>query len=187
MASFEVFRSEGERRNTCLVVPAGIGLVDSIDRVKSEREVSDIVHVVSTPLATRWLEIGGLSAEIERLTGHQPTATFRTPWDPKPSMMYNRCVVAPLTLNTLTKWASGQADNLAVSMLCEATWTDGVDVTAYLTLNGAYAAHPAASPAIATLKDAGVVIRPFQAGPSMKAVMAQTYGDRQLPPNLRAS
>lgn len=186
MASFEPLGAEnGETGTTCLVVTAGIGLVDTLDRVRAELESGWRVQVVATPLAGRWLEAGGLSATIEELTGAAPESVFRNPWDSKKEAMANRCLASPVTLNTLTKWASGHPDNLALSMLTEATWSRGIPVTAQITLNGAYKGHPAGDPAIEVLREAGVIIEPYVAGPAMKEVLAATYQQNQLPRNLR--
>lgn len=187
MVSFVPLRDSNTKPATCLVVTAGIGMVDTLDRIATELEISSAVHVMATPLAARWMDDGGMRANIEKLTGAPVESEFRSPWDDKKALMYNRCVVAPLTLNTLTKWSQGQPDNLAVSMLCEATWTDGITVTAHLTLNGAYGAHPAAKPAIKILEDAGVETTPYVAGPTMKQVLSATYGINQVPINLQTS
>jgi phosphopantothenoylcysteine synthetase/decarboxylase len=186
MASFEPLPDGTTTGTSCLVVTAGIGMVDTIDRIQAELDTGWNVQVVATPLAAEWMTAGGFDDQIKALTGELPVATFRNPWDTKPATMANRCIAAPVTLNTLTKWAAGNADNLALSMLCEATWTPGIPVVAYITLNGAYRRHPAGQPAIDVLVKAGVQVEPFEAGEATLSVLAATYRPDQLPPNLRA-
>lgn len=126
MTSFERLPPDSESPGvTCVVVTAGIGMVESIERIEAEMADGSLVRVVATSLAAKWMKAGELLQPIEELTGAPVESDYRTPWDPKPSLMFNRCVVAPLTLNTVTKWADGHPDNLALSMLCEAAWTRG--------------------------------------------------------------
>jgi hypothetical protein len=58
-------------------------------------------------------------------------------------------------LNTLTKWAAGHCDNLALSLLCEATGL-GIDTRAEVHLSQPYAEHPAATDALSRLSHMGV-------------------------------
>lgn len=187
MASFEPLAADATGKGqTCLVVTAGIGMVDTIDRILEELETGQRIKVVATPLAEEWLDAGGLSEQIRDLTGSLPESKFRNPWSVKPEQMSNRCLASPVTLNTLTKWAAGQADNLALSMLCEATWTDGIQVVAQVTLNGSYGKHPAGKPALDVLVKAGVEVVPYVAGTAMKNVLADTYSRNQIPTNLQS-
>ncbi|MCP3992570.1 MAG: flavoprotein [Actinomycetia bacterium] len=186
MASFKPADPESDaRRLAHLVVTAGIGAVDTIDRIKAEMDAGWDIEVIATPHAAAWLEASDLAQQILDLTGEPHRSTLRTPWDDKTERMANRCVAAPVTLNTLTKWADGHADNLALSTLCEATWTRGVPVDAHLTLNGPYAHHPAGKQAVELLTEHGVNIIPYVPGPAMKAVLATTYTPEQLPSALR--
>ncbi len=74
-----------------------------------------------------------------------------------------RVIATPVTLNTLTKWADGHSDNLALGLLCEAMGAR-IPIVAELSLSQEFANHPAVPPAIERLTAAGVEIQRL-AGP----------------------
>ncbi len=75
------------------------------------------VRVVVTPTAADWLD----GAEIETVTGERPICMQRARDQPSNSGGSDSVVLAaPLTFNTLNKWAAGIADNYALGVLCEA-------------------------------------------------------------------
>ncbi|MGW1767704.1 flavoprotein [Streptomyces sp. NPDC002073] len=65
-------------------------------------------------------------------------------------------LVAPATLNTITKWAAGHADTLALGLITEALGIPERPVVARPYINAAQAQHSALAPAITTLRTAGV-------------------------------
>jgi len=75
------------------------------------------VRVVVTPTTADWID----GAEIERVTGERPKWKQRARDQPSGSGASDSVVLAaPLTFNTLNKWAAGIADNYALGVLCEA-------------------------------------------------------------------
>ncbi|GCD93281.1 flavoprotein [Embleya hyalina] len=65
--------------------------------------------------------------------------------------------VAPMTVNTLTKWADGHADTYALGVLTEALGLR-LPIAALPFWNAAQAAHPAVDRAVATLRSCGVQV-----------------------------
>ncbi|MEU5445808.1 MULTISPECIES: flavoprotein [Streptomyces] len=123
------------------------------------------VCLVLTPSAHRWTDAepasGGTAdsssriEELARLTGHPVRHTYKLPAEkdvlPPPDAM----LAAPVTLNTLTKWADGHADTLALGLLTEALGLP-LPVVALPYINAAQAQHPALPRAVTTLRTAGV-------------------------------
>ncbi|MFZ4240863.1 flavoprotein [Streptomyces murinus] len=123
------------------------------------------VCLVLTPTAHRWTEAepasggsatsGGRLAELQQLTGHPVRHAYKLPGEedllPPPDAM----LAAPVTLNSLTKWADGHADTLALGLVTEALGLP-VPVVALPYINAAQAQHPALPRAVAKLRAAGV-------------------------------
>lgn len=122
---------------TALVVCAA-PLAERWPAIVAALEQSGIdVSVVLTPEASRWEGVPTPGAEHIRRG--------------KPSVV----VVAPLTFNTLNKWAQGISDNPAVGKLNGALGR-GVPVVAVPLINEALWVHPALAPNLARLTAAGV-------------------------------
>ena len=71
--------------------------------------------VIPTPHAVPFLA----AAAVEALTSHSPRATFRMPGEgrmPPPAAV----LAAPMTFNSVNKWAAGIADTFALAALTEA-------------------------------------------------------------------
>jgi phosphopantothenoylcysteine synthetase/decarboxylase len=64
-------------------------------------------------------------------------------------------VVAPMTLNTTTKWVQGNADTLALSQLCKGLGL-GLPIIAVPCITSAFSHHPAFPKSIALLQEYGV-------------------------------
>lgn len=139
---------------TFLVVSAaGVAYDATYERIEQELATGRRVHVVPTPTAARWLD----PTEIERLTGWPPRPTMRHPTTPTFEPPGSRVIASPVTLNTLTKWAAGHSDNLALSLLCEAVGL-GIPTRAEINLGAAYTNHIAVIPALRALDTMGVDI-----------------------------
>jgi phosphopantothenoylcysteine synthetase/decarboxylase len=136
---------------TYMIVSAGGNAVYTAERAQQEIDLGRRVRIVPTPQAAEWLDYD----ELEALTGWRPEHKMRPPRQPTFSSPGCRVLASPVTLNTLTKWAHGHADNFALSLLCEAAGL-GIEVRAEISLSKAYAAHPAAGDSLATLRDMGV-------------------------------
>ncbi len=142
---------------TFLMVCAGGPAAATIDRIRREQALDRQVVVFPTPTAADWLDGGAVAG----LTGFPMRSAMPGPADPAWGPVGHRVLVSPCTLNSLTKWAHGHADNLALSLLCEAIGSPGIEIRAELSLSGPYANHPATTDALAVLRTAGVHLAPI--------------------------
>lgn len=117
------------------------------------------VALVLTPAAHRWsVEEAGGDSELDQLrdlTGNPVRHTYKLPSQSDVLPSPDALLVAPVTLNTTTKWAAGHADTLALGLITEALGLP-LPVVALPYINSAQARHPALAPAVATLRKAGV-------------------------------
>ncbi|MGH1489742.1 MAG: flavoprotein [Acidimicrobiales bacterium] len=137
-----------------LIVSAGRPALGTVERIVTEKQQGHQVRVIATPQAAQWLD----RAEIERLTGYDLESAMLTPENSALSPVGNRVLATPVTLNTLTKWADGHSDNLAIGLLCEALGA-GIPIVAELSLSPQFLRHPAVPGAVQRLKAAGVEFR----------------------------
>jgi hypothetical protein len=121
------------------------------ERLRAELALGRRVNVIATPTAAPWLD----AETIRELTGWEMRTQQRDPLTPTFQPPGCRVLASPVTLNSLTKWAAGHCDNLALSLLCEATGL-GIEVRAEISLSDAYAAHPAVGEALDRLSTMGV-------------------------------
>lgn len=142
---------------TFLMVCAGGPAASTPERIEAEQALGRRVAVFPTPTAARWLD----DAAIAELTGFPMRSGMPDPTTPPSGPAGHRVLVSPCTLNSLTKWAHGHADNLALALLCEAIGTPGIEIRAELSLSEPYARHPAAEAALAVLRSAGVHLTPI--------------------------
>ncbi|MEU4511934.1 flavoprotein [Nonomuraea wenchangensis] len=75
------------------------------------------VFVVSTPLGLRFLD----RARLEQQAGEPVRSDFQMPGEGKELSRADAVIAAPMTFNTINKWALGITDNFATSLLCELT------------------------------------------------------------------
>ncbi len=140
---------------TFLIVSAAGPLFRLPRRLRVELGTGRRVAVVATPSAASWLEEYGVIPVIERVTGFPVRSAMPHPTTPTFTPMASSVLVSPCSLNTLTKWAGGHADNLAISLLCEAVGR-GVPTRAEVSISGPYGALPAATEALDRLRSLGV-------------------------------
>jgi hypothetical protein len=109
-------------------------------------------------------------------------STFRSTSDPKPARP-DAVVVAPMTLNTATKWAHGHADSQPLSLLCEALGARKQAV-AVPFVNEFLWAHPAFPGALEALAQAGVRLIDPAGGATPRALSSGTGDEiaRQFDP-----
>lgn len=107
--------------------------------------------LILTPTAATWVDVDYLAARVNGLLRVQP----RTPQDPDPLPRADVVLAAPLTFNTLNRWAGGVSDTLALGLLNEAIGLD-VPVLAAPVIKAVLRTHPAYPASIATLQGAGV-------------------------------
>jgi phosphopantothenoylcysteine synthetase/decarboxylase len=119
------------------------------------------VCVILTPSAARWLEAD--LATLADLTGHPVRSAYKLPGQPDVLPGPDAIVVAPATANTISKWAAGIGDNLALGLVGEAIGKR-LPLVALPFFNAAQAAHPVMAGNLRLLSDAGVTILPRQPG-----------------------
>ena len=111
------------------------------------------VCVITTPDGLKFVDTAALAAQ----TGHQVRSTYKSPGDPDVLPPPDAIIVAPATVNTVSKWASGIADTLALGLLVEA-YGKGLPIVAMPYTNEAMAAHPAFRENIERLRSWGVSV-----------------------------
>ncbi|NEC91526.1 flavoprotein [Streptomyces sp. SID12501] len=113
------------------------------------------VCLILTPSAHSWLEND--IAELRELTGYPIRHQYKLPAESDVLPSPDAILVAPATLNTLTKWADGHADTLALGLV-----TEGIGLRLPLValpyLNQAQAAHPALERSVSFLRECGVTV-----------------------------
>ena len=111
------------------------------------------VCLIATPQATKFMDI----PMLEALTKHTVRSEYKTIGMPDVWPKMNAMVVAPMTLNTTTKWAQGNADTLALSQLCKGLGL-GLPIVAAPCITDPYSKHPAYSQSISLLRQCGINI-----------------------------
>ncbi|WP_210569952.1 flavoprotein [Streptomyces sp. GESEQ-4] len=135
------------------VVVCAAGIAADVSKLITAAQERDWeVGVIATPVA-----LNGFfdTAAVETQTGRRIRSAWRTPGDPRPFPPPDAVVAAPVTFNTVNKWAAGLADTLAVATLCEA-YGLGVPIAALPCVSDALAAHPAYQDSLIRLRGMGV-------------------------------
>jgi hypothetical protein len=109
------------------------------------------VCVVATPDGRKFIDTSAVAAQ----TGHPVRSEYKNPGDLDVLPAADAIVVAPATVNTVNKWASGIADTLALGMLIEG-YGLGVPIAVMPYTNTAMAAHPAFRESLRRLRNWGV-------------------------------
>src|SRR5258705_9989779 len=105
------------------------------------------VCVVTTPDGRKFVDVPALAAQ----TGHPVRTNYKNPGDPDVLPDADAFVVAPATVNTISKWAAGIADTLSLGLLVEGLGK-GIPLVALPFTNAAMAAHPAFGEAVGRLR-----------------------------------
>jgi len=111
------------------------------------------VCMIVSPTAAPWLD----RAALQNKTGYLVRVEWRMPGDPEPHPPADVVLAAPLTFNTVTKWALGINDTLALGVLNESLGA-GLPIIAFPHTKAELAAHPAYAGHLAVLRAAGVVV-----------------------------
>lgn len=111
------------------------------------------VCVIGTPSSAEWLNKDALQQQ----TGHPVRIDYKSPGDVDLLPPPDGIVVAPATVNTVTKWAAGICDTLALGLVVEAVGKD-LPLVAVPFTNWAHAAHPAVGRAVAELRSWNVCV-----------------------------
>jgi phosphopantothenoylcysteine synthetase/decarboxylase len=123
------------------------------DFVKLAQSANWDVCVIATPQALSFLDV----PLLEGLSGHPVRSEYKRVGTSDVFPKMDAMVVAPMTLNTTTKWAQGNADTLALSQLCKGLGL-GLPIVAAPCISGPFSRHPAFPKSIASLKEVGIRI-----------------------------
>lgn len=111
------------------------------------------VCVVTTPDGRKFVDVPALALQ----TGHPVRTNYKNPGDPDVLPDADAIVVAPATVNTISKWAAGIADTLPLGLLIEGHGK-GLPMVALPYTNSAMAAFPAFLEAVERLRGWGVTV-----------------------------
>jgi phosphopantothenoylcysteine synthetase/decarboxylase len=109
--------------------------------------------LIATPDGRNFLDTPALAAA----TGYPVRSTFKLPGDLDVLPDASAIIVAPATVNTLTKWSLGIADTLALGLLVEGQGR-GLPIVAVPFTNTAMARHPAFLDSIDRLRRWGITV-----------------------------
>jgi phosphopantothenoylcysteine synthetase/decarboxylase len=111
------------------------------------------VCVLTTPAGREFADV----TSLEKLTGHPVRSHYKKPGEPDVLPPPDAIIVAPATVNTISKWAAAICDTLALGILVEAIGKQ-IPTAAMPFTNRAHAAHPAFTEAITRLRQWGVTV-----------------------------
>jgi phosphopantothenoylcysteine synthetase/decarboxylase len=131
------------------------------------------VCVVTTPDGRKFIDVD----ELARLTGHPVRSGYKHPDEPDLLPPPDALLLAPATVNTINKWASGIADTLVLGLLVEGHGK-GLPMVAIPYTNREMAAHPAFLESISRLRTWGVTVL---FGPDVMTLPAADSADADPP------
>ena len=108
-------------------------------------------YVILSPTAATWVDI----EDLAEVSGHLVRAEPRRPQEPDPLPHAETMLVAPLTFNSLNKWAAGISDTLALGLLNEGLGLD-LPITVAPCIKPVLRRHPAYRESIDRLASLGV-------------------------------
>jgi phosphopantothenoylcysteine decarboxylase len=103
--------------------------------------------LIATPSAVRFLDGAALAAQ----TGYPVRSEYKNPGEPDLLPAPDAVIVAPATVNTISKWAAGICDTLALGILVEGIGLK-LPIVAVPWSNAAHAAHPAFGESVGKLR-----------------------------------
>jgi phosphopantothenoylcysteine decarboxylase len=113
-------------------------------------------YVILSPTASTWVDVD----QLEVASGHAVRVEPRRPANSDSLPAADAIIAAPMTFNSLNKWAAGISDTFALGLLNEAIGLD-LPINAALCIKEALRRHPVYDVSISRLVDAGVnVLRP---------------------------
>jgi phosphopantothenoylcysteine synthetase/decarboxylase len=143
-----------ERRGVLyLVVCAAPPARDALVLVELAKQAGWEVCVIATPSARSFID----PPALEAATGHPVRFDYKQPDEPDVLPPPDAIVVAPVTFNTINKWAAGISDTLALGLLTEAIGKR-LPVVALPFINAAQAEHPAFGRSVEQLRKAGITL-----------------------------
>ncbi|MFD7658462.1 flavoprotein [Actinosynnema sp. NPDC059797] len=111
------------------------------------------VCVIASPDGRRFIDADALAAK----TGHAVRSRYKEPEAPDVLPPADAMIAAPITCNSLAKWAAGISDTLPLGLLVEAVGK-GQPVVAMPFSNWAQISFPAIQDAMRKLTDWGVTV-----------------------------
>lgn len=111
------------------------------------------VCVISSPNGRQWLDVDALSA----ITGHGVRSTYKDSAAPDELPPADAMIAAPITCNSLAKFAAGISDTLPLGLLVEAVGKR-LPVVVMPFSNRAQISFPAVQDAMRKLSDWGVTV-----------------------------
>lgn len=136
-----------------LVGCATPAVLEVVDPIKLAQARGWDVCLVLTPTAALWL--GDRLDELEALTGHPVRSRYKLPGEPDVLPPPDAILAAPVSSNTINKWAAGISDTLALGLITEGIGKR-LPLVALHQLNSAQAAHGAFERSVALLRADGV-------------------------------
>ena len=117
------------------------------------------VCLTLTPSAYRWAteDPDGNLDELRELTGRVVRHEYKLPSQADAFPASDAILAAPLTSNTLNKWAAGISDTLALGLITEGIGL-GLPIVALPHWNSAQDAHRAVRRSVAELREVGVTL-----------------------------
>lgn len=109
------------------------------------------VCVIATPTAASWIDLDSLAAA----TGCLTQTHARPPRERESLPRAGAVLAAPITFNSINKWAAGSSDTLALGVLNEMLGTE-VPILAAPCVKTELRRHPAYDESVARLTNAGV-------------------------------
>src|SRR5581483_10240388 len=104
-------------------------------------------YLILSPTAASWVDLDALA----ETSGHPVRVEPRRPPEPDPLPLADAVIAAPMTFNSLNKWAAGISDTLASGLLNEALGLE-LPVVAALCVKDPLRRHPAYSANVERLK-----------------------------------
>lgn len=111
------------------------------------------VCLVASPDGRKFIDVPALAAQ----TGYPVRSAYKNPGEPDLLPPADAIIVAPATVNTISKWAAGIADTLSLGLLVEALGRK-LPVVAMPYTNAAMGAHPGFLEALERLRRWGVAV-----------------------------
>ncbi|MEU2042154.1 flavoprotein [Nocardia niwae] len=118
----------------------------------AQRDAWDVC-VIASPDGRRFIDADGLAA----LTGHTVRSKYKDPDAPDVLPPPDAMIVAPITCNSLAKWAAGISDTLPLGLLVEGVGKQ-LPIVAMPFSNWAQIRFPAVQEAMAKLERWGVTV-----------------------------
>jgi len=127
--------------------------------IRAAQQAGWDVCVILTPSAYRWAgeDTPGEIEALEQLTGHPVRHQYKLPSQDDVLPPPDALLVAPLTANTVNKWAAGISDTLALGLITEGIGLK-LPIVALPHWNNAQDAHPAIARNVDVLRAFGVTV-----------------------------